>query len=73
MGKSKSITEIIDDFVAGVKRYVFASFADCQALPGDRLARGAENYVRLDSFDLNYQLPRGTTSEILSCRRVKRE
>lgn len=27
--------------------YVFANFADCQALPSDRLARGAQNYTYL--------------------------
>lgn len=27
--------------------YVFANFADCQALPSDRLARGAQNYMYL--------------------------
>lgn len=27
--------------------YVFANFADCLALPSDRLARGAQNYTYL--------------------------
>lgn len=27
--------------------YVFANFADCQPLPSDRLARGAQNYTYL--------------------------
>lgn len=32
------------------------NFADCRILPCDRLNCGAENYMLLDSFDLNYQV-----------------
>lgn len=55
--------------------YVFANFVDCQALPSDRLACGAENYMHHDSFDLNYQVLRDSTDKFYgTCNvRVRRE
>ena len=62
----------MDDFPRMGNGYVFANFADCQALPSDRLARGA-GYMHLDSFDLNYQVLRGSTNKFYGTCNARRE